>query len=118
MCGRLDAEVDSEGGLDGAIGFVHGNSRELSLLFFCCALSSEVKIQNARLRACAFAGWGGRISVRQRVRLEQGRPFRIVEPRIPLPEKCQCIWRPIDDVPFSFNIPVPGILTNICQVVA
>ena len=34
MWGRLDAEVDSEGGLDEVVGFVHGNSCELSLYDF------------------------------------------------------------------------------------
>ena len=64
---------------------------------------------------------GGSISVRRLVRLAQGRLFKFVEPRIPLPEKCQYARTPGDRLmmySFSFNIPVPGTLTNICQVVA
>ncbi len=55
--------------------------------FFAALSLSEVKIQNARPRACVFAGWGGSISVSRLVRLAQGRPFKVVEPGIPLPEK-------------------------------
>ena len=83
-------------------------------LILRCALSIEVKIQDARPRGCAFAGMGGVRSILHIVRLAQIRPSRIVQPQLPLLECCQLMQRWNDDGALLRKYPGAG---NIGQAV-